>query len=596
MIQFALQTRKSRFLRIIPALLLLLVCFLTTTSSAAAQGQTGLVLAFYYAWYDPGSFGPGLTPYQPAVPYQSSDPAVIQRHVGEAKSAGIDAFVQSWYGPAPNQTETNLQTLLNVAAANGFRVAVDFEVGSPYFGSSGDRVDALTHLLSTHANHSAYLRVDGKPVIFFWANWLLTVGEWSTIRNQVDPGRNSIWIAEGANSDYLSVFDGLHLYNTAWSDYPASTAATWGGITRTAANTYGSYKYWIATAMPGFNDSLLGRGDATVIRDRAGGTYYQASFSGAASSSPDMIIITSFNEWREGSNIEPSLEFGDFYLQLTSQMSAAFKSGSVLPAPPVPPLPTVDPAAPSNVTPTAGPSPTATAKPSATPFPTPVASPTPQADGSIVYEVQIGDSIFGIAALFDVSVQDLFELNDLDADSILRVGQRIIIGSGSAEPGSTDDEFPGTITRADGTVIYVVAEGDALLGIADRFGLEFQELLELNEGLTGESVLRVGQELIVGKRPVPQNVGGSTDLPSPEPIATSIPTVEPTPTPTSITAAATAAISTSLPVETMPDLPSENEGNGEDSLFSNQLMLGLIGVSALLAGTGALFIYLSRKG
>jgi len=568
-------------------------------SPADAQGQTRLVLAFYYAWYEPGSFGPGRTPFQPPQPYRSADSGTIQRHVNQAKAAGIDAFVQSWYGPSANQTESNFQNLLNIASNSGFKAAVDFESGSPFFSGNGDRIQALNALLSTHVNHGAYLRVDGKPVIFFWANWLLSVGEWASIRDQVDPNHNAIWIAEGGSPEYLSVFDGLHLYNIAWSNSPAGTAASWAANTRAASATYGSYKYWVATAMPGFNDSLLGRGEATIVRNRAGGSYYQSSFSGAAASSPDMLIINSFNEWAEGSHIEPSIEFGNTYLDLTAQFSSGFKSGNIAaPAPIVqatsPPAPTLEP----SFTPTFGPSPTPTVAPSPsntpspTSSPTPIASPTPRDDGAIVYEVIAGDSLFGIASQFGVTVEEILALNERTTEDVLRIGDLLIIGYAEQAEGLSFPEFPGAVIRNDSAAVYTVKEGDTPIGIAVAYDLQLVELYEMNAGFNEESVLQIGQQLIVGFRPIPQEVGGSSELPSPAVTPSQSPSDTPVPSPTSTLIPVT---ETAEPTETGENQAADRPVIADSSNQSLGILPAVLSAAIILGLIGGILLYLSRR-
>jgi hypothetical protein len=78
--------------------------------------------------------------------------------------------------------------------------------------------------------------------------------------------------------------------------------------------------------------------------------------------------------------------------------------------------------------------------------------------------------------------------------------------------------------QADGAIVHVVEEGQALWTIAAIYGVNLDELLSLN-GLTVDSVVLPGDRLIV--RPAP------TATPSPEPTATISPTPSPpTPVPT----------------------------------------------------------------
>ncbi len=60
--------------------------------------------------------------------------------------------------------------------------------------------------------------------------------------------------------------------------------------------------------------------------------------------------------------------------------------------------------------------------PTATPIPTPTLSPTP-----IIYVVQPGDTLYGIALKYGVSVSALQETNGITDPKLLQVGQRLVI-------------------------------------------------------------------------------------------------------------------------------------------------------------------------
>ncbi len=352
-----------------PALLLL--GFLAAPAPARAQNGP-LVLAFYYAWYDMATWDRPLPDY-PAQRYISADPATIERHVLWARQAGIDALVQSWYGPwtANNQTETNFALLLDIAARYGLFAAVDLEVTSPFISAPADVVAALRHVLTVHAAHPAYLRAGGRPVVFFWRQQRYPVETWETIRREVDPDHRSLWIAEGTDLEYLRVFDGNHLYSVAWSATPEDVLIRWGNRVRDWGRKNGRAPLWVATVMPGYDDRATGRADA-FVRDRAGGDYYRRCWQGTIASGADWVILTSFNEWMEGTQIEPSVHYGEFYLDLTRELAAAYRAAPA--AAPLPPA-TASPPSPTPVPLTSVPAPSPA--PSPTPFPTSTPAPFP---------------------------------------------------------------------------------------------------------------------------------------------------------------------------------------------------------------------------
>jgi hypothetical protein len=60
-----------------------------------------------------------------------------------------------------------------------------------------------------------------------------------------------------------------------------------------------------------------------VARGEAGERYL-ASWEAALAAQPDWIMITSWNEWFEGTSVEPSIGHGDLALRQTAEQAARF--------------------------------------------------------------------------------------------------------------------------------------------------------------------------------------------------------------------------------------------------------------------------------
>ena len=315
-------------------------------AGAAVRTTTGapLVLANYFAWYDPDRWGDCNISAgdKPLSPYGSDDPSTFARHVRQALDAGIDGFTLQWFAPG-ERTDRNLGTLLEQSRGSPFRSTVIFlrQIwgGSPA-PTQQNVAEAVRYLLDRYGRHPNFLTIGGNPVLIFADVYRVPVAAgqtpqqaWAAIRAQADPQRQALWIAEGLDPSYLGVFDGLYVYKITHAAYPQDylKAGRWAGGVRQWQQRTGQPKLWMATISPGWDDLRSGcKADVRVPSkphkaERQDGAFYQATFEAAMQSHPDILWINSFNEWVEGTYIEPSAQYGDRYLALTKELASKFK-------------------------------------------------------------------------------------------------------------------------------------------------------------------------------------------------------------------------------------------------------------------------------
>jgi len=307
------------------------------------------VMAFYYPWYGtadgPGGAGQTVhwgridaankdiaasTHYPALGAYDSHDAEVINKHCLWAKAAHVDTLIVSWWGHG-EYADRAMDKILDACERHGLRACIYYET-TPRPQTPETAARDIIGVLRKYGGHRAYLKTDGSPVVFIYGRavgelgltgWLEAVG---TIKATHKGGITAI----GDQFSYGSarVFDGVHTYNTAGSlrGLAPADVETW---------TFGTYRKWVEladragkistiTVIPGYDDTKIRTPGLAV--ERYAGRSYRIQWERAIAADPHWVLITSFNEWHEGSEIEPSAEDGDQYLELTTRYAARFKS------------------------------------------------------------------------------------------------------------------------------------------------------------------------------------------------------------------------------------------------------------------------------
>ena len=278
--------------------LLGLVVALVVPANALAGGR---VSAFYYPWYGTaaadGSYQhwsqDGHAPpndiassYYPAIGlYSSSDALVIDAQMTEIRAAGIDEIAVSWWGKGSPE-DLRLPTIAAAASKRGILVAAHIE---PYQGRTVESI----------ASDIAYLAGRyGIRTFYVYQPFDFAPSDWADDHPMLHPIPDITVYAQTALAGAAAAarFDGVYTYDIV----------TYSGNTfhRLCAEAHALQLLCAPSVGPGY-DAKRGNGDP-VVKPRRRGQTYDAMWRAALMSGADNITITSFNEWHEGTQIEPA--------------------------------------------------------------------------------------------------------------------------------------------------------------------------------------------------------------------------------------------------------------------------------------------------
>jgi hypothetical protein len=244
---------------------------------------------------------------------------------------------QSFGGASSEETFRSIAQAAQAAGIDGFIFMYPEQLDWALKAVRGSDFRLTVHLHPRHNVGSFYRHIDdpnlvtyqGRPVMFTWQARTTAPETWQTLRDQYDPDRRAIWLADGDKFDILAndAFDGISPYAIAWSNTPAAHLASWAA--RSRAN--GPSKLFVPPVSPGcaLPPEHISDGRDPCVQDRRDGDYYRATWDAALATHPAWaVIVSTWDEEAEGTGISPRSEWGDLYMQITHEYAAQFNGGS----------------------------------------------------------------------------------------------------------------------------------------------------------------------------------------------------------------------------------------------------------------------------
>jgi hypothetical protein len=265
--------------------------------SSGASAATLPVSIFYYPWYSTarqdGSYvhwgqrghAPPLdiaSGFYPARGlYSSADALVVGEQMEQLASVGVGEVSVSWWGQGSIEDE-RLPVVVAAARAVGLDVAIHIE---PYRGRSAASV----------GEDIEYLARFGVRVYYVYQPQDVPAQDWAALNDSLE-GVTMLAQTGLAGLAAAGHFAGLYTYDLL----------TYGGSSfrRICTSAHARSLLCAPSVGPGY-DARRGSGDPRV-KPRRNGATYDAMWRSLVASGADGVTITSFNEWHEGTQIEPA--------------------------------------------------------------------------------------------------------------------------------------------------------------------------------------------------------------------------------------------------------------------------------------------------
>ena len=244
------------------------------------------------------------------------------------KLAGIDGMIVDWYGSA-NVLDygTNNQATLKLfqfARKAGLKFCICYEdqtiqhmIDEHFLASSNAVSRAQQEMLYLQANFfsdASYLRLEGRPVLLnFGPQYFMLNSSWEDIFSALETTNQPAFFTE---DNRLPVGMGAFSWPPMWM---SQTPGTGGVLSGTALKSYladfdqkaGIWPAFISSAFPRFHDiyQRAAMRNYGYLGDRHGDTLRETLSRGMTNSSA-IVQIATWNEFGEGTMVEPTREYG----------------------------------------------------------------------------------------------------------------------------------------------------------------------------------------------------------------------------------------------------------------------------------------------